>query len=66
MEFKTLMGGLELGTCGTIALVLFFCAFVGILIWTLTRPRQEIEAQSRLWEDDEDNNEKAGGRNEIV
>ena len=54
MEFKTLMGGLELGTYGTIALVLFFGAFVGIMIWTFTRPRQEIEAQSRLWEDEEE------------
>ena len=54
MEFKTLLGGLELGTCGTIALVLFFCSFVGIMIWTFTRPRQEIEAQSRLWEDEEE------------
>mgnify|MGYP001036826942 FL=1 len=56
MEFKTLMGGLELGTCGTIALVLFFAAFVGIVIWTCTRSRQDMEAQSRLWEDEEDKN----------
>jgi len=56
MEFKTLMGGLELGTCGTIALVLFFGAFVGIVIWTFTRPRQDMDAQSRLWEDEEDKN----------
>ena len=54
MEFKTLMGGLELGPYGTIALVLFFAAFVGILIWTFTRPRQDIETQSRLWEDEEE------------
>jgi hypothetical protein len=56
MEFKTLLGGLELGTCGTIALVFFFCSFVGIMIWTFTRPRHEIEAQSRLWEDEEERN----------
>ena len=54
MEFKTLMGGLELGVLGTIALLLLFGAFVGILIWTFTRPRQDIEAQSRLWQDDEE------------
>lgn len=54
MEFKTLLGGLELGTYGGTALVLFFGSFVGILIWTFTRPRQEIEAQSRLWEDEEE------------
>lgn len=54
MEFKTLLGGLELGTYGSIALVLFFAAFIGIMIWTFTRPREEIEAQSRLWEDEEE------------
>jgi len=54
MEFKTLLGGLELGTYGSIALVLSFVSFVGIMIWTFTRPRQEIEAQSRLWEDEEE------------
>jgi len=55
MEFKTLTGGLELGTLGAIALLLFFGVFVGIVVWTYTRPRQEIEAQSRLWEDEEEN-----------
>lgn len=54
MEFKTLLGGLELEIYGSIALVLCFGAFVGIMIWTFTRPRQEIEAQSRLWEDEEE------------
>ena len=37
-----------------VALVLFFCSFVSIVVWTFTRPRHEIESQSRLWEDDED------------
>lgn len=59
MEFKTLTGGLELGTLGTIALLLFFGVFVGIVVWTYTRPRQEIEAQSRLWEDEEDEEEES-------
>lgn len=54
MEFKTLLGGLKLGTWGSIALVLFFLAFVAIVIRTFTRPRQEIEAESRLWEDEEE------------
>ncbi len=54
MEFKTLLGGLELGTYGSIALVLFFLAFLAIIVRTYTRPRQEIEAQSRLWEDEEE------------
>jgi cbb3-type cytochrome oxidase subunit 3 len=65
MEFKTLMGGLELGVLGTVALLLFFCTFVGIVIWTFTRPRQEIEAQSRLWEDDEDKRRAAGGEEAV-
>jgi len=61
MEFKTLMGGLELGTLGAIALVLFFSVFVGILIWTFTRPRRDMETQSRLWEDEEEKSQEAGG-----
>ena len=57
MEFKTLMGGLKLETLGTVALLLFFCVFVGVVIWAFTRPQRDIEAQSRLWEDDEEKEE---------
>jgi hypothetical protein len=48
------MSAMGMDLYGLIALVLFFGSFVSIIIWTLTRPRQEIEAQSRLWEDDEE------------
>jgi cbb3-type cytochrome oxidase subunit 3 len=54
MGLKGLMSALGMDLYGLIALVLFFGAFVSIIVWTLTRPRKEIEAQSRLWEDDED------------
>jgi hypothetical protein len=48
------MSSLGMNWYALVALVLFFCSFVSIVVWTFTRPRQEIEAQSRLWEDDED------------
>jgi hypothetical protein len=50
MGLKGLMTGL--GVYDAIGLVLSFSAFVAIVVWTCTRPRKEIEAQSRLWEDD--------------
>jgi hypothetical protein len=54
MDIKGLMSSMGMNIYGLIALVLFFVSFVGIVVWTLTRPRKEIEAQSRLYEDDED------------
>ena len=54
MGLKGLMSSLGMDLYGMIALILFFGSFVSIIVWTLTRPRHEIEAQSRLWEDDED------------
>ncbi len=39
---------------GVISLVLFFASFLAVLMWTCTRSRQELEVQSRLWEEDED------------
>jgi hypothetical protein len=35
-----------------IALVVSFCAFLAIVVRTLTRPQHEIETQARLYEDD--------------
>jgi cbb3-type cytochrome oxidase subunit 3 len=35
-------------------LVLCFCAFLAIVVWTCTRPRKEIDAQSRLPLDEDD------------
>jgi hypothetical protein len=54
MDIKGLMSSMGMNIYGLIALVLFFVTFVSIVVWTLTRPRKEIEAQSRLYEDDED------------
>jgi len=51
---KGLMSGLGMNVFTLAAMVISFSAFVAVLIWTFTRPRQQIEAQSRLWEDDED------------
>ena len=54
MGLKGLLTSLGMNPFGLIALVLFFVSFLAVLIWTLTRSRQEIELQSRLWEEDED------------
>lgn len=54
MGLKGLMSGLGMEVFAIVGLALFFCIFLGILIWTYTRPRKEIERLSRLWEDDED------------
>jgi hypothetical protein len=53
MDLKGLMSSLGMNWYALVALVLFFGSFVSIVVWTLTRPRHEIEAQSRLWEDDD-------------
>jgi cbb3-type cytochrome oxidase subunit 3 len=53
MGLKGLLSSAGMNVFAIVALVLFFIAFLAILIWTLTRSQQEIEAQSRLWEDDE-------------
>ncbi len=42
----------------TVSLVLFFTMFAAITVWTYTRPRAVIEAQSRLWEDDEEKDQR--------
>ncbi len=49
-----LMSRLGMTSYGLISLVLFFSAFVGIVVWTMTRSKREIERQSNLWQDDED------------
>jgi hypothetical protein len=54
MGLKGLMTGLGMNPFALVSLVLSFSAFVAVLVWTCTRSRQELEVQSRLWEDDED------------
>ncbi len=36
-----------------VALVIFFLAFVAVVIWVLRRPKREIDRQSRLPLDDD-------------
>jgi cbb3-type cytochrome oxidase subunit 3 len=54
MGLKGLMSSLGMNLYAVIALVLFFGSFLAIAVWAFTRPQKEIEAQSRLWEEDED------------
>ena len=54
MGLKGFMSSLGMNWYGLVALVLFFVSFVSIVVWALTRPRKEIEEQSRLYEDDDD------------
>lgn len=53
MGLKGLMSSMGMDPFAMISLLLFFGSFVTILIWTYTRPKQDIESLSRLWEDDE-------------
>ncbi|MHB8972250.1 MAG: hypothetical protein ACYC3X_22760 [Pirellulaceae bacterium] len=51
---KGLLTELGMNTFALVALAISFCAFVGVLIWVYTRPQQEIDAQSRLFADDDE------------
>ena len=54
MGLKGLLTSVGMNPFGLTALVLSFTAFVAVVLWTLTRPKREIEAQSRLWEEEDD------------
>ena len=54
MGLKGLLTSLEMNPFGIVSMILFSASFVAVLIWMFTRSKQEIETQSRLWEDDED------------
>ncbi len=54
MGLKGLMTGMGMTPFALVSLVLSFSAFVAVLVWTFTRSRQELDAQSRLWEDDDE------------
>lgn len=45
----------ELGMSGftLAALVISFAAFVAVIIWVSTRPKSEMDAHARLYEDDD-------------
>ena len=38
---------------GVVAMMLAMAAFMAVTVHTLLRPRDEIEAEARLWKDDE-------------
>ena len=48
MGIKGLMSELGMDGLAVPGLVLCVCAFLAIVAWTWTRPRKEIDAQSRL------------------
>jgi cbb3-type cytochrome oxidase subunit 3 len=48
MGIKGLMTWLGMNWFGVVALVVFFCCFVAIIIWVCTRPRREIDHQARI------------------
>ena len=54
MEIKGLMISLGMDVFAIVSLVVFFSAFLGIVVWTWRRPRKEMEARSRLCLDDEE------------
>jgi cbb3-type cytochrome oxidase subunit 3 len=49
-----LLSRLGMAPFGVIALLLFFVTFVGIVVWTCTRPARDMDEQANLWKDDED------------
>ncbi len=50
---KGLLTELGMNSFTLVALVISFCAFVAILVWVVTRPQHEMDAQARLYEDHE-------------
>lgn len=53
MGLKGFMSSLGMNGFATIALLAFFVMFVAIVVWTMTRPKQEMDRLARLWEDDD-------------
>mgnify|MGYP001554598329 CR=1 FL=1 len=50
---KGLLTELGMNTFTLISLIISFLAFVGVLLWVYTRPQSEMDAQARLYEDDD-------------
>jgi hypothetical protein len=56
---KGLMTQLGMNTFTLVALVISFVAFVGVVVWVFTWPQKDIDAQARLYQDnDPDENDK--------
>ena len=53
LMLKNLLNGLDLGIFSLISMVLALAMFAAILLWACCRSREQIEADSRLWMDDE-------------
>ena len=51
---KGLLTELGMNAFTLIAMVISFVAFVAILIWVYSRPQSEIDAQARLYQDDDE------------
>lgn len=54
MGLKGLMSGMGMSGFTMVAMVIALAAFVAVVVWTFSRPRDEMEAHSRLWMDEED------------
>lgn len=64
MSLTDLMSGMNLVHWPLAALLIFVSVFVGVVIWTLTRPRSEIERAARLPIQDDDAVDGARRRSE--
>ena len=53
MILRSVLSGLNLNVLGLISLCLAVLGFTAVVAWTLTRSRRQMEADSRLWMDDE-------------
>ena len=53
---KGLLTELGMNTFTVVAMFISFIAFIGVLVWVATRSQAEMDAQSRLYEDDEPSN----------
>jgi hypothetical protein len=54
VNLTTLLSSLDLGIFPLISLLLTLGIFSGVLIWACCRSREQIEADSRLWMDDDE------------
>jgi hypothetical protein len=53
MPWRELVSHLDMNVLGVISLAIAGTGFAAVLIWAFTRSPAQIEADSRLWMDDE-------------
>lgn len=46
--FKDVLRSMDFTTLSQIALIIFFCVFVAVVIRTWTRPRKDMDRQSEI------------------